>query len=127
MMTCMPSRMWTSPDATSSRRGMATCGLARVAFTVAWSAPARVTKSQIRKDKRKMLATAVRRWRQKCSAPVFAEPRPRTRARGVRCAISNPPTEHEADRPDGERQCDGAQERQPGQHIDLPDLQASAR
>ena len=29
------------------------------------------------------LATAVRRWRQKCSVPDLAEPRPRTRASGV--------------------------------------------
>src|SRR5690349_901037 len=78
-------------------------------------------------DTRIRLETAVSRCFQKCSVPSLAEPRPRTLPRGVRKLISQHSSERQADEPGRQRQRDGADDRQPREQVDLPDLEPAAR
>src|SRR5262245_66151656 len=72
------------------------------------------------------LETAVRRCSQKCPEPDLAEPRPRTLASGVRKAILQPLLEEDGG-PDRQGQGSRAEDRQPREDVDLPDLQAPPR
>src|SRR5690348_3540792 len=62
-----------------------------------------------------MLATAVNRWCQKWPVPSRAEPRPRTRASGVRMSlISKASPRHVAGDPDEHGEHNRSGERRPG-------------
>src|SRR6185436_20284727 len=74
------------------------------------------------------LEAAVSRCFQKCSVPSLAEPSPRTFPSGVRkLLISQPSPEREADGPGRQCQRDGADDGQPREQVDLPDLEAAPR
>src|SRR5262249_54865479 len=81
----------------------------------------------MRKHTRIRFDTAVRRCFQKLSVPSRAEPRPRPLASGVRCLMSEASAEREREAPCRKRQRQGADDGQPGEEVDLPDLEATAR
>ena len=62
---------------------MATSGEPRIWAANAWLRPSSDTTISTNAMVSGTLATAVRRWRQKCSVPDLAAPSPRTRASGV--------------------------------------------
>src|SRR5262245_40641115 len=85
----------------------------------------------IRKQTRKMLATAVMRCSQKCSVPCLAEPRPRTLARGVRRLMSEQvlegkATHRECGRPDYGGRDQRGDDAEPGQAVGRLGIEALA-
>src|SRR5262245_871357 len=114
MMTCMPIRMCVVTDMMNSSIITAMRGDPRICTTAAWLRPSSATTMRTKAMVSGTLATAVRRWRQKCPVPDLAGPKPRTCLSGVLIspAISylrpsaRPSHEQVADDPDDDGQAD---------------------
>src|SRR6185312_7052917 len=123
MMTCIPIRICVTTEITAAITSSAMNGLVSRAIAVAWLRPTSDTTTIKNPVTRKRFATAVSRCSQKCPVPECAEPKPRTRPRGVFIVST---LQHVAEHPHRDRERERADQRRDGKKLPLVWLEAVA-